>query len=187
MSEQKTKVGGNINRQEIGFRAIKFAKDDDYKRGLTECVRLHRDMVSKMPAQVADTIKAWKRGVRLNYTKHALQRMQEYTNKLSSRKWTDGNHCPGSRPQGSYYIEMTQEEYAYLKDARNLQEHLDSAKVVELGLNENHDICKVSFVLYLHVVCPSLYVDKSMTRCLFFCVSPGGCVKTLNITPGEKQ
>jgi hypothetical protein len=173
MSEHKvlgvqTKIGCNI----------KFAKDDDYKRGLSECIRLHRDMVNKMPPQVADTIKAWKRRVRLNYTKHALQRMQEYTNKVSTRKWSDGKH----------YIEMTKEEYAYIKDARNLLKHLDSAKIVELGLNENHDICKVSFVLYLHVVCPSLYSEQGpITRCLFFCVTPGGCVKTLNITPGEKQ
>jgi len=168
MSEQKVdKIGSNI----------RFAKDDDYKRGLTEYTRLHRDVVNNMPAQATDTIKGWKRGVRLNYTKHALQRMVEYTNKLSTRKWTDGK----------LYIEMTKEEFAYLKDARNLQKHMDSAKVVELGLNQNRDVCKVSLVLYLHVVCPSLYPDESMTRCLFFCVSPGGCVKTLNITPGEKQ
>jgi len=170
MTEHKVSVPDQIGSN------IRFAKDDDYKRGLTEYTRVHRHMVNQMPAQATDTIKGWKRRVRLNYTKHALQRMQEYTNKLSSHKWTDGKH----------YLEMTKEEYAYLKDARNLQKHMDSAKVVELGLNQNRDICKVSFVLYLHVVCPFLY-SQPVTRCLFFCVSPGGCVKTLNITPGEKQ
>jgi hypothetical protein len=158
--------------------SLKFARDDDYKRGLTECKRLYRELIHKIPPQSADIIKSWKRQVRLNYTKHAVQRMREYTNQLSRRPWRDGKH----------YTEMTEAEYAYLKDARNLQRHMDSVKVVELGLNENHHICKVSFVLYLHVVCPALYMQgqQGSTRCLFFCVSPGGCVKTLNICPGEK-
>ena len=158
--------------------SLKFARDQDHKRGLTECLRLHRDLIHKMPAQVVDMIKLWKRRVRLNYSKHALQRMQEYTNKQSKWTWNDGKH----------YIEMTEEEFAYLKDARNLERLLESSKVVELGLNENHHICKVSFVVYLHLLCPSLYGEKNtMTRCLFFCVSPGGVVKTLNICPGEKK
>lgn len=145
--------------------SLKFARDDDHKKGLTECLRLHQDLVHNMPPILADRMKLWKRRLHLHYSKHALQRIQEYTNQWSKRPWTDGE----------YYLEMTEDEADYLKDTGNLQKLLLSAKIVEIGLNENHDICKVSFVVILH-----------MRRCLFFCVSPGGLIKTLNICPGEK-
>jgi hypothetical protein len=152
-----------------------FARDDDYKYGLSETMRIERGVMKDLPLSMFDEVKYWEQHITLNYTKHALDRMHQYVDRISDRPWIDGY----------YFTEMFFSEYDYLKNPRNLQRHLNQAKIVELGLNDRYQICKVSFILQLDRVCPFLY-DKSEPRCLFFCVTPGGFLKTINICPGEK-
>lgn len=158
--------------------SLKFARDDDYKYGLSETMRIHRFVLDELPSPITNEVKKWEQTVRLNYTKHATDRMHQYVDRVSDRPWIDGKR----------YTEMFYEEFEYLQNPTRLQKHLSQSKIVELGLNNRFDICKVSFVLHLDKVCPYLYdkYNEYESRCLFFCVSPGGYLKTINICPGEK-
>lgn len=152
-------------------KPLLLASSDAHKYGLVETARVDQTVLVQLPSSTMDHIKHWRAKVCLNYTKHAVDRMRQYLN------------CPSIKPyNGQRYIEMTTPEFYFLSDSRNLQRYFHQATLVEIGLNKRHQVCKLSFVLPLHLT--SL---ERNTRVLFFCVTTSGFIITLNICPELKQ
>ena len=173
------------------FSLNKFimAGKDDWQYGLEESFRINRSVLTQLPEIMFNNIKQWEEHVQLKYTNHATNRMIQYTNRLSKQPWIDQQH----------YIEFYPQETRYFSNPQMLQQVFCKRKCVEIGLNKNGQVCKLSYILLLHQVCKKLYnsnnnnnnnnnnISDSLTRCLFFCVGVDGYIKTLNITPTEKN
>lgn len=152
---------------------------NDWQYGLEELYRINRSILTQLPEITFNNIQKWEEHVQLKYTNHAINRMIQYTNRLSKQPWIDQQ----------YYVEFYPQETQYFSNPQMLQQVFQKSKCVEIGLNKNSQVCKISYVLPLHQVCKKLYnnISNSLTRWLFFCVGVDGYIKTLNITPNEKN
>lgn len=159
---------------------LRMGGEKDWEVGIMEILRIDRGLLALLPATAFSEVEIWERFLDLNYTRHAQRRLETYVDQWSDRPWIDGEH----------YMEMYASEYEFLKNPSKLEPLLPYAKRVEIGINKNGKVCKISYVLDLTTHCPHLYKkmpQNGKSRWLFICVGVDGFIKTINITPGEKE
>ena len=159
---------------------LRMGGEKDWEVGITEIIRIDRGLLALLPSTAFTEVEIWERFLDLNYTRHAQRRLESYVDQWSDRPWFDGEH----------YVEMYTSEYEFLKKPSNLEPLLPHAKRVEIGINKYGKVCKISYVLDLSAHCPQIYKKmppNTKSRWLFICVGVDGFIKTINITPGEKE
>jgi hypothetical protein len=134
----------------------------DYKTTTREVCRIDFQTLHRIHLDKFKLFNQWEKTMKLRQTRHFFDdRLRQYVNKPS---------------RNGRYIELTSDEYTDILTT-NLEHEITSrnAMLVELGFNEQGQICKASYV----------YKLKSL-RFLFFCVGMDYGLKTAYVTPTFK-